>query len=472
MDTDQEADLRERLARLETENSTLRTQLEAQPPAPQDDEPSSRRSRGRGWTVLAAVLIVLGCLMAPLAVVSGWAKSTLTDTDTFVATYAPLANNPEVQAFVVNQAAEAIDQNVNIDQYIADAVDGIKELGAGPRASAALDALTAAATQSIQTVIRTRIEDFVASEAFAQSWERALRVSHTQLLATLSNDPQALVVAQSDGTIGIQLGPIVEDIKAALLARDLSIAARIPPVDRIIPIAQSDQIPTVQAAYRIVVAVGSWLPWVALVFLTAGVLVARRRSVALVCAALGVGLSMLLLVLGFTIGRGLVLTAVPAAVVPGAVTTLFYDTATAAMHDTAVIGVVLAISIAVVAWFAGPFRAPRRLRGFYTDGVAGLRSNAEQHGMTTGRVGEWIYAQRRVLQVIIALAASAAIILLRPLSVSDIVGTVAIAVLVLVIMSVVERPEPALPPPAGGGELQHRHAGENLAQSVPADPAG
>ena len=140
MDTDQEADLRERLARLETENSTLRTQLEAQPPAPQDDEPSSRRSRGRGWTVLAAVLIVLGCLMAPLAVVSGWAKSTLTDTDTFVATYAPLANNPEVQDFVVNQAAEAIDQNVNIDQYIADAVDGIKELGAGPRASAALDA--------------------------------------------------------------------------------------------------------------------------------------------------------------------------------------------------------------------------------------------------------------------------------------------------------------------------------------------
>ena len=445
MDTDQEADLRERLARLETENSTLRTQLEAQPPAAQDDEPSSRRSRGRGWTVLAAVLIVLGCLMAPLAVVSGWAKSTLTDTDTFVATYAPLANNPEVQAFVVDQAAEAIDQNVNIDQYIADVIDGIKGLGTRPRASAALDALKGPATQGVQTVIRNGIEDFVASEAFAQSWERALRVSHTQLLATLSNDPQALVTAQSDGTIGIQLGPIVEDVKAALLARGLSIASRIPPVDRIIPIAQSDQIPTVQAAYRTVIAVGSWLPWVALIFLAAGVLVARRRSVALVCAALGVGLSMLLLVLGFTIGRGLVLTAVPAAVVPGTVTTLFYDTATAAMHDTAVIGVVLAVSIAVVAWFAGPFRAPRRLRGFYTDGLAGLRDNAEQHGVTTGRVGEWIYAQRRVLHVIIALAASAAIILLRPLSVSDIVGTVAIAVLALVIVSVIERPKPAVP---------------------------
>jgi hypothetical protein len=123
------------------------------------------------------------------------------------------------------------------------------------------------------------------------------------------------------------------------------------------------------------------------------------------------------------------------------------------MHDTALIGVVLAVAIAVVAWFAGPFKTPRRLRGLYNDGVAGLRSNAEQHGVTTGRVGYWVYAQRRVLHVIIALAASAAIILLRPLSVSDIVWTLVVAVIALIIMSFVERPElPAaaqpLPEPA------------------------
>jgi hypothetical protein len=155
---------------------------------------------------------------------------------------------------------------------------------------------------------------------------------------------------------------------------------------------------------------------------------------------------MLILVLGFTIGRGLLLTAVPTAVVPAGITTLFYDTVTAAMHDTAVIGVVLAVAIAVVAWFAGPFRAPRRLRLFYSDALAGLRQNAEQHGVTTGRVGEWTYAQRRVLRVLIALAASAAIILLRPLSVADIVGTVAISVLALVVVSLIERPKGVAPP--------------------------
>ena len=58
--------------------------------------------------------------------------------------------------------------------------------------------------------------------------------------------------------------------------------------------------------------------------------------------------------------------------------------------------------------------------------------------------------RRRVLYVVIALAASAAIILLRPLSVSDIVGTVAVAVLALVLVTLIERPEPAVPlPPTG-----------------------
>ena len=124
-------------------------------------------------------------------------------------------------------------------------------------------------------------------------------------------------------------------------------------------------------------------------------------------------------------------------------TTLLYDTVTADMKDTAVVALVLAVAIAVVAWFAGPFRAPRRMRGFYADSLDALRQNADKHGVTTGRFGTWVYAQRRVLHVIIALAASAAIILLRPLSISDIVGTLAIAVLALIVLSLVERPDRA-----------------------------
>ena len=90
-------------------------------------------------------------------------------------TYAPLARDPEVQQFVIDQATAAINQNIGIEQLTSDVLDGIKALGTRPAASAALDALKGPATQGIQTVIRNGVTEFVTSQTFAQSWERALR---------------------------------------------------------------------------------------------------------------------------------------------------------------------------------------------------------------------------------------------------------------------------------------------------------
>src|SRR3954447_16101241 len=85
-------ELRARLAALEVENATLRSGEEVT---------RSRTSRSRPRAAVAVVLIVVAVLLAPVAVVCGWAKWTLTDTDRFVATYAPLAQQPAVQAYVV-----------------------------------------------------------------------------------------------------------------------------------------------------------------------------------------------------------------------------------------------------------------------------------------------------------------------------------------------------------------------------------
>src|ERR671913_274153 len=101
----QDESLQERLARLEGENAALRARLESPPPEAPSAEAEVHRGRGRWWTVLAVVLVVLGCLLAPLAVIGGWGKTILTDTDAFVATYAPLARDPAVQSYIVDQAA-------------------------------------------------------------------------------------------------------------------------------------------------------------------------------------------------------------------------------------------------------------------------------------------------------------------------------------------------------------------------------
>ena len=53
-------------------------------------KPRARRTRG----IIAWVLIVLASLLIPVSVISVWAIRTVTNTDQYVATMAPLARNP------------------------------------------------------------------------------------------------------------------------------------------------------------------------------------------------------------------------------------------------------------------------------------------------------------------------------------------------------------------------------------------
>ena len=58
---------------------------------------SSKGSVPRWRRILCGVLVVLGCVLAPLSIHSVWIYNTLLNTDQYVATVGPLAKNPEVQ---------------------------------------------------------------------------------------------------------------------------------------------------------------------------------------------------------------------------------------------------------------------------------------------------------------------------------------------------------------------------------------
>ena len=60
-------------------------------------------SRQRWRTILAVVLIVVGCVLAPLAGVAVWARSQVTNTDRYVRTAAPLASDPAIQQAIADQ---------------------------------------------------------------------------------------------------------------------------------------------------------------------------------------------------------------------------------------------------------------------------------------------------------------------------------------------------------------------------------
>lgn len=436
-------DLHAEVARLEAENAALRETLETQPVLPAarlEGVPNAQSRRSWGWTVLATALIVIGALLAPVAVVASWARVQLTDTDSFVAAYAPLADDPGVQAFVTDQTVDVIEQNIDIVALTSEVIDGITALGTGPAATKALESLKGPAAQGIVSLVHSTVGSFVESDAFAQVWQEALRLSHTQLVATLQNDPDAAIAVGSDGSIGIQLGPIVERVKDVLLERGLTFAAQIPAIDRTVTIAQNSSLPTLQLFYGLAVAAGMWLPWIALLLLAAGVLVARRRVVALVWSAVALGIGMVVVIAGISIGRVVFAGSVSPSLIPTSVAHAVFDSVSTAMRDTSVAVLVLAVVVAIVSWYSGPFAVPRRLRGFVGSGVTLARDAAERHGISTGRTGEWLYAQRALLRAAIAVVASAIVLLVRPLTPGLIIWTLVIAALAIMILELVQRP--------------------------------
>lgn len=440
-------ELLQRIAALEEENASLRmqagTDAETVPIAPAAAVAPHRRSWA--WTLLATVLIVLGAILAPLAVVSTWAKAQLTDTDSFVATYAPLAHDPDVQAFVTEQAVKAVQENVDIPQITSQVVDGITQLGTGPVATKALDSLKAPLAQGIVSLMQSTIQRFVASDAFAQVWQQALRTSHDQLIATMQNSPKAAITVGSDGSVGIQLAPIIDRVKVLLVDQGLTFASQIPTVDRTITVAQNSSIPTLQLVYGLAIAAGAWLPWVAIGLLALGVLVARRRALGLIWAAVALGLAMALTLAAIGVGRLVFVASASPSLVPSTLARTLYATVTDAMIDTAVAVLVLAIAVAIVGWLAGPFRVPRRLRGFFGSGVTWVRESAERHGITTGRAGEWMYAQRTLLRAAVAVIAAAIVLFVRPLTPALIIWTLVLAVLVVAILELLQRPVITVP---------------------------
>lgn len=439
------AALLQRIQTLEAENRALRTHI----PASTDPAVTGNRltgsgarvrTRGWGWTLLATVLIVVGATLAPLAVVASWARVVLTDTDRFVATYAPLADDPAIQEYITAQTLVVINEQVDIPALTSDVIDGITSLGTGPRATAALNLLNGPAASGIQTLIQNGVSAFVASDAFGDVWASALRVSHTQLVAAMENDPDAAIALASDGTIGIQLGPILEAAKTALLAQGIDFAAEIPAIDRTIVVAQSDALPTAQLAYGLAISAGDWLPWLAILALVLGALVARRRSVPVIGAAAALAVSMALLAATFEVGRSVFVSSAGAIALPAGVASLLYEAVTDDMRATTIAVLVLAIGVAIVGWMSGPSRLPRRVRGVTRAGAAHIRDAAARRGMTTGRTGTWLYAQHVLVRVVVGAIAAAIVVFVRPLTPASTLWTLLAVGVLLTLLEVAQRP--------------------------------
>ncbi|MBY4570358.1 hypothetical protein ACN95_10045 [Gordonia sihwensis] len=406
-----------------------------------ETSPAAGRSTSRLRAVVSALMIVVALILAPVASVGTWVRLQLVDSDQFVATFAPLADDPAVQNFVADQITDQINQQVDFEQIIGQAFDGISESGLPPRATAAISSLRGPAVAGIQSLVASTAQRLVASDQFADLWAQSLRVTHRQATALLKDQPDAALALSDSGTLSLQLGPLVDAVKQRLSARGLDFVNRIPVTNRSVTILHSDSLGLARVSYRVAVIGGLWLSWVAVGLLVGGILVANRRRRATVASSLAAAVIFALMSIGVWIGGNVFVFSMSPNPLPSAVAHAIFDQVTAMMASTLRALTFLGLLIAVVGWFAGPARPARAVRSVLDSGFTGLRGALDRAGGDTRGFGRAVDKYRAVIYWIALALGMAALFASRPVTFTAMAWLVVALVVVAVGVEVVRRPE-------------------------------
>lgn len=320
------------------------------------------------WGFFGTVAIVVGALLVPVALLSTWADALVRDTDTFVATLAPLAAEPAVQQFVGEQALAAIESQVDLDAAAASPADLAAALSLPPAVTDVLAALGGSTADALREVLRRNVAEFAASPTFATAWTESLRVTHEQLAAGLAGTDGAVIDVSAEQGLGIQLGPIVAATRTWLVTAGFGFAALIPDVDRVVDVVPASDVAPVLGAIRGVEAAAGWSPWAAIGLLVFGVLLLwlgrRNPSRTVAGAAIGVVLAVGLLLLLLGAARLAFVLAV-SAVVPGGVGEVAAATLLEPPVASAWLVLWIALIVAVLGFVSVALRVPERIaRGF------------------------------------------------------------------------------------------------------------
>jgi hypothetical protein len=365
------ADERTELERLRGEVAALRTTAASRP-------------RFAWKPPVAAVLIVLGCVLAPIALATVWTHRQVADTDRFAATVAPLIRDPSVRAALTDRVTDTVFTYVDVQGLADEAVDALAAQGLPPRIADRLHDLTGPLESSVREFVHSRVGELFASEGFARAWDRTIRVAHDQAGAVLSGSTSALAIRGD--TVTLDLAPFIEVAKQQLVEAGLTAANRMPDVHPTIAIADAEGLVKAQAAYTMLDRLATWLPWLSIGLLALGVYLASDHRRALVAAGLGFAAGMLVLGIGLLIARSVLIDAVPGrSTAPAAAS---FDIIVRFLRDGLRALLVLGLVVALGAFLAGPSVTATRIRGgtvrflAWLRGRTGLRSVRSAAGCT------------------------------------------------------------------------------------------
>jgi hypothetical protein len=322
--------------------------------------------------VLAIVLLVVGCIALPVSATAWWVRGTVSDTDEFVDTMAPLAADPDIQDLVERQLVTQVMDFVDQQQILRKASEGLTELGLPDRVVELLPLLADPLRDRLEQGVTRIVQRVVESPEFEAAWADSLRELHTQLIDIITDrDSDAVVAADDSGTLNLRLATITDAIQRELVQAGVPGAQLLPTVDVSIPVAEVEQIATTRSGYDALDRWGRLLPLITLLLLAAGVAVAVNhartgRRVALAC----VGVLVVTLV-ALAWGRQFAVDQLPsdAQAAGTAMLEILTDRLRGLLRALAVLALVIALALVYVGNDPAAVRRRARAQALYDRGI-------------------------------------------------------------------------------------------------------
>jgi len=306
------------------------------------ESPRAVRVRHGIRSTFVVILTVIAALCLTLSVPAIWARNQVLNTDRYVATMQPLASNTDVQATIEAAVNREIAARVDVPALV------------GQTLPPQLDRLKAPIESAVSGLIGTVVHKAVTSDAFVSLWTNVNRSAHDSLVGILTGDTQGRAVTASGNTLSLNLGPVIDDVKARLVAAGLGVAASIPTVSTSIQIAQLQGLERTQQLVKWLDTTASWLPWIGLVALAGAVALARgRRRRTLMWGALATAIGLLVLRLGLVIGREIYLTRMQSTNMSQQTASYLFDTITRYLVDGIRLVFIIALVVAGIAALLG-----------------------------------------------------------------------------------------------------------------------
>jgi hypothetical protein len=328
----------------------------------------TERGKGPRWKrVVAWVLVVLACILSVLSVISVFARNQLLNTDAYVNAVAPLASNPAIQTQVAKQVSQNLITRTNVEARVKDALPSKAAFLAEPLTSELESAVNSLALKAVQT------------KQFSEVWVGVNRAAHKQLVAVLTGSTEGSV-SSKNGKVTIDLSQVEATLKKKLDAKGITVFNKVPAVKGLdFVLFQSQDLVKVQKGTKLLNDLALVLPILSILLLAASVVLARNRRRGLVRAAVGLALSMAVVLVVIAVARHQYLSGLgPNQSV--AANQAVIDTVTAKLRLG--LRIILGVSalIAVLALVAGN----RRLRAWASRGD---RADNPVHGFVAGHRG-------------------------------------------------------------------------------------